>query len=66
MEVFALCAVTLKQEFICSVRWNKIPNPEALGNFELLIDEELAAQDDVNSNKDKLKTSGFGAHNRWK
>lgn len=51
---------------ISSVRWNKIPNPNALGNFELLIDEELAAQDDGNSNKDKSKTSAFSTHNRWK
>lgn len=58
--------VKLRRKFICSVRWNKIPNPEALGNFELLIDEELAAQDDVNSNKDKSKTSGYSTHNRWK
>lgn len=49
-----------------SVRWNKIPNPSNLGNFELLIDEELAAQDDGNTNKDKQKTGAFGTHNRWK
>lgn len=43
-----------------SVRWNKIPSQEALGNFELLIDEELAAQDE-NSGTTKGKSS-----NRWK
>ena len=26
------------------VKWNKIPSPDALGSFELLLDEELAAQ----------------------
>lgn len=45
---------------IYSVRWNKIPSQEALGNFELLIDEELAAQDE-SSGAAKGKSS-----NRWK
>lgn len=50
-----------------SVRWNKIPAPEALGNFELLLDEELAAQDENNVTKDKMKTGGAGSGaNRWK
>lgn len=62
----------LKNKFInailCSlfsVRWNKIPSPDALGNFELLLDEELAAQEEAlngaASGKDKSKGS-----NRWK
>lgn len=50
-----------------SVRWNKIPAPEALGNFELLLDEELAAQDENNVTKDKMKNGAGGSGaNRWK
>lgn len=46
-----------------SVRWNKIVNPEALGNFELLIDEDLAAQDDSNTNNTGRNK---GTNHRWK
>ena len=46
-----------------SVRWNKIPNPESLGNFELLLDEDLAAPDYSSNQRDKSKG---GSTNRWK
>lgn len=48
-----------------SVRWNKIPSAENLGNFELLIDEELASQ----SQDDNLLNNLNGkqrVNNRWK
>lgn len=48
-----------------SVRWNKVTSQEALGNFELLIDEELAAQEEAttqtNTTVNRLKS-----HSRWK
>ncbi|KAK6622692.1 putative tubulin polyglutamylase ttll1 [Polyplax serrata] len=42
-----IISVVLPPDGIPDVRWNKIPAPEALGNFELLLDEELAAQDEA-------------------
>ncbi|XP_026479840.1 probable tubulin polyglutamylase TTLL1 [Ctenocephalides felis] len=38
-----IMSVVLPPDGIPDVRWNKIPSPDKLGNFELLIDEELAA-----------------------
>ena len=35
----------LPPDGIPDVKWNKIPAPEALGSFELLLDEELAQGD---------------------
>lgn len=50
------------------VRWNKIPSAEALGNFELLLDEELAAQEDgVSTQRDKGgKMNAAAGSSRWK
>ena len=31
------------------VKWNKIPSPDVLGSFELLLDEELAANAEMGS-----------------
>lgn len=45
-----------------SVRWNKCPTLEAMGNFELLLDEELAAQDEKETTSNKYKNS----NNKWK
>lgn len=42
-----------------SIRWNKVPNSDAMGSFELLLDEELAYADE---NQPHKKTSNF----RWK
>jgi tubulin polyglutamylase TTLL1 len=35
--------VVLPGDGVPDVKWNKIPSPDVLGNFELLLDEELAA-----------------------
>uniref|UniRef100_A0A2S2R7G4 Putative tubulin polyglutamylase TTLL1 n=1 Tax=Sipha flava TaxID=143950 RepID=A0A2S2R7G4_9HEMI len=40
-----MLSVVLPPSGIPDVRWNKCPSREAMGNFELLIDEELAAKD---------------------
>lgn len=45
-----------------SVRWNKVPSAAAMGNFELLIDEEVLAQE-VHAND---KYHHRQAHHRWK
>jgi hypothetical protein len=47
--------------FPLSVRWNKVPNAENLGNFEPLIDEELTSQ-----TQDDSLTGKQRANNRWK
>ena len=39
-------AVVLPPDGIPDVKWSKIPAPDAYGGFELLLDEELAAQGD--------------------
>lgn len=41
-----ILSVVLPPEGTPDVRWNKQPNLEALGNFDLLIDEELLEKDD--------------------
>jgi len=46
-----------------SVKWNKSPSPEALGNFELLLDEELAVQDEREGSSSKYRSSSL---NKWK
>lgn len=51
--------------FLCSVRWNKIPSAENLGNFELLIDEELASQTQDDNLLNNL-TGKQRVNNRWK
>jgi tubulin polyglutamylase TTLL1 len=45
------------------VKWNKLPSPEALGNFELLLDEELATHDEREGSSSKYRSSIF---NKWK
>ncbi len=35
--------IVLPPDGVPDVKWNKIPSPDALGSFELLLDEELAA-----------------------
>lgn len=42
------------------VRWNKIPSQEALGDFELLIDEDLIHLHENENNSYLLK------NHRWK
>ena len=36
--------VVLPPDGVPDVKWNKTPHPDSLGSFELLLDEELAAQ----------------------
>ncbi|XP_047112495.1 polyglutamylase complex subunit TTLL1-like [Schistocerca piceifrons] len=38
-----IISVVLPPDGVPDVRWNKVPSQEALGNFELLLDEELAS-----------------------
>ncbi|XP_027038138.1 polyglutamylase complex subunit TTLL1-like isoform X3 [Pocillopora verrucosa] len=40
-------SIVLPNGEIPDVRWNKIPSKDALGNFEVLYDEELACQDSL-------------------
>lgn len=47
---------------LSSVKWNKLPSPEALRNFELLLDEELAAHDEKECSSSKYR----GSINKWK
>ncbi|CAK1596205.1 unnamed protein product [Parnassius mnemosyne] len=44
-----ILSVVLPPDGVPDVRWNKQPNPEALGNFDLLIDEELLEKDEPSS-----------------
>jgi tubulin polyglutamylase TTLL1 len=51
------------------VRWNKTPSAEAMGNFELLLDEELAAQDEAghsNHGSARYRHESRGPAHRWK
>lgn len=49
------------------VRWNKVPNPDSLGNFELLIDEELVAQEETGNTVPKERNTKMTASSsRWK
>ncbi|KAL9886412.1 polyglutamylase complex subunit TTLL1-like isoform 1-T2 [Glossina fuscipes fuscipes] len=59
-----ILSVVLPPDGVPDVRWNKIPSQDALGNFELLLDEEIAAQED-NSNAHHSKNAR-SLGNRWK
>ncbi|CAG2061762.1 unnamed protein product [Timema podura] len=48
------------------VRWNKVPSSEALGNFELLLDEELAYQDSHIGPHGRMQFESRGPSYRWK
>ncbi|XP_071447577.1 polyglutamylase complex subunit TTLL1-like [Hetaerina americana] len=66
-----IISVVLPPDGIPDVRWNKIPAPEALGNFQLLLDEELAAHDEAAhpmgaSSGTKAKGEMRGPTQRWK
>ena len=41
--------VVLPPDGVPDVKWNKIPSPDVLGGFDLLLDEELAANADMGS-----------------
>lgn len=49
-----------------SVRWNKIPKPEALGNFELLLDEELVSHEELHTSASSQSGKGKSSSTRWK
>jgi len=42
------------------VKWNKTPAVDAMGSFELLLDEELAAQSDGHA------AAGRKSASKWK
>lgn len=42
------------------VKWNKTPVPDAMGSFELLLDEEVAAQFDGHA------ATGRKSASKWK
>ncbi|XP_039962745.1 polyglutamylase complex subunit TTLL1 isoform X1 [Bactrocera neohumeralis] len=61
-----ILSVVLPPDGVPDVRWNKIPSADALGNFDLLLDEELAAQEEQ-AQTAQPSTKGRGAGgNRWK
>jgi hypothetical protein len=43
------------------VRWNKIPSPENLGDFELLLDEDLAMMHDQQQSQSSFGRSTYGS-----
>ncbi|XP_066593904.1 polyglutamylase complex subunit TTLL1 isoform X2 [Prorops nasuta] len=56
-----IISVVLPPDGVPDVRWNKCPSTESLGNFELLLDEELASQDEKD-NPQKYR----GGSCKWK
>lgn len=62
-----ILSIVIPPSGIPDVRWNKIPNSDVLGNFELLLDEELAAQEEGNNivTRDKVTKMTAGS-SRWK
>lgn len=44
-----IVSVVVPPDGIPDARWNKTPNPDSLGDFDVLIDEELIEREDVNS-----------------
>lgn len=60
-------SIVLPPNGVPDVRWNKVPSADALGNFELLLDEELSAQDENGSNQPRERNPKPGTSgNRWK
>lgn len=59
-----IISLVLPPSGVPDVRWNKIPHSDAYGNFELLLDEEILAQDHFESmaNPNKAKSNS----SRWK
>lgn len=62
-----ILSIVLPKTGVPDVRWNKVPDADALGNFELLLDEELTSHEENGQNQQrersiKLSTSS----NRWK
>ncbi|XP_063240257.1 polyglutamylase complex subunit TTLL1 isoform X2 [Bacillus rossius redtenbacheri] len=61
-----ILSVVLPPDGVPDVRWNKIPPADALGNFELLLDEELAYQDSHGGTSASGHAEGRGPTYRWK
>lgn len=62
-----ILSIVLPPSGVPDVRWNKVPHADVLGNFELLLDEELSAQEENGQNQQRdrsIKLTGSG--NRWK
>lgn len=49
-----IMSIVLPPDGIPDARWNKNPNEEALGDFDILIDEELIDREDTTSRYNKL------------
>lgn len=61
-----ILSVVLPPDGVPDVRWNKVPSADALGNFELLIDEELAAQEEQHQNSNNAHNKASKMGSRWK
>ncbi|XP_014092334.1 polyglutamylase complex subunit TTLL1 isoform X2 [Bactrocera oleae] len=61
-----ILSVVLPPDGVPDVRWNKIPSADALGNFDLLLDEELAAQEEQAQTAQPSTKGRGGGGNRWK
>ncbi|KAK0183345.1 hypothetical protein PV327_001396 [Microctonus hyperodae] len=57
-----IVSIVVPPDGVPDVRWNKCPSLEAMGNFELLLDEELSAQDEKDGISGKYRSS----FNKWK
>ncbi|GLH00835.1 Tubulin glycylase 3A [Gryllus bimaculatus] len=63
-----ILSVVLPPDGVPDIRWNKVPSPEALGNFELLLDEDLAnhADDHGSHLPGRGARSDMRSTSRWK
>lgn len=62
-----ILSIVLPPSGLPDVRWNKVPCADSLGNFELLLDEELTTQDESGQNQQRDRNMKFaGGINRWK
>lgn len=60
-NIMGTAIILVKIQFV-SVRWNKIPTKETMGDFELLIDEDIIQQEETEINDRNLSKSAY----RWK
>lgn len=62
-----ILSVVLPPSGVPDVRWNKVLPGDLLGNFELLLDEELTAQEENGQNQQRDRNVRITASgNRWK
>ncbi|XP_034937092.1 probable tubulin polyglutamylase TTLL1 isoform X5 [Chelonus insularis] len=57
-----IVSIVVPPDGVPDVRWNKCPTLEAMGNFELLLDEELSALEEKESPSGKYRNSS----SKWK